>query len=112
MLAILINWIVSAMVIFSIAYVIPGVRVENFTTALVVALILGILNAFLKPILVILTFPITIVTLGIFYFILNAALIILVSRIVPGFTIDGFFWAFIFGLVLSVINTFMQKSKP
>lgn len=112
MMAVLINWIVSAMVIFSIAYILPGVNVASFTTALVVALILGILNAFLKPILVILTLPITVVTLGIFYFILNAALIILVSIIVPGFIIESFFWAFVFGLILSVVNTFIQKALP
>lgn len=112
MFNILINWIVSAMVIFSIAYVVPGVHVSNFTAALVVSLVLGIVNAILKPILVILTLPITILTLGLFYLVLNAALIILVSKIVPGFTIDSFFSAIIFGLVLSVVNTFIHKLLP
>lgn len=112
MFAILINWIVSAMIIFSIAYIIPGVHVTNFSTALIVALVLGILNAVLKPILVILTLPITILTLGFFYLVLNALLILLASKIVTGFTIDSFFWAIIFGVVLSIANTFIHKLLP
>ena len=109
---IIISWIVSAMVIFSVAYILPGVRVESFTAALVVALILGIINAFVKPVLVILTLPITIITLGLFYFVLNALLILFVSSIVPGFSVNGFLWALIFGIVLSIANTFVNKLLP
>lgn len=112
MFSILINWIVSAMVIFSVAYIVPGVHVSSFSTALVIALILGVINAIVKPILVILTLPITILTLGIFYLVLNALLIIFVSNIVPGFTLDSFFIAFIFAIVLSVVNTFIHKLLP
>lgn len=108
----LINWIVSAMVIFSIAYILPGVHVENFTTALVAALILGIINVFLKPVLLILTLPITIITLGFFYFVLNALLVLLASNIVPGFKVDGFLWALIFGIALSIANTLIHKFLP
>lgn len=111
-MGILISWIVSAMVVFSIAYVVPGVRVADFTTSLVVALVLGIINAFLKPVLLILTLPINIVTLGLFTFVLNAFLVLLVSRIVPGFVVDGFFTALIFGLILSIANTFVNNFLP
>ena len=100
------------MVIFSIAYIMPGVHVVDFTTSLVVALILGIINAFLKPVLLILTLPINILTLGLFTFVLNAVLILLVSKVVPGFVVDGFFWAFIFGIVLSIANTFVHTLLP
>lgn len=109
MFSILINWIISAMVIFSSAYVLPGVHVANFTAALVVALVLGIVNAILKPILVVLTLPITILTLGLFYLVLNALLVLLVSNLVPGFTVDSFWWALIFGIVLSLTNTFLHN---
>jgi putative membrane protein len=109
---ILFNWIVSAMVIFSVAYIIPGAHIASFTTALVVALVLGIINAFLKPVLFILTLPINILTLGFFTFVLNAMLILFVSRFVPGFIVDGFLWAFIFGIVLSIANTFMHRFLP
>ena len=111
-MGILINWIVSAMVVFSIAYIMPGVRVADFTSALVVALVLGIINAFLKPVLLILTLPINLLTLGLFTFVLNALLILLVSSIVPGFVVDGFLTALIFGIVLSIANTFVYKFLP
>lgn len=113
MVAILANWIVSAMVIFSIAYIMPaGVHVTDFTTALMIAIILGIINAILKPVLLILTLPINILTLGLFTFVLNAFLILLVSNIVPGFKVDGFIWALIFGIVLSLANTVVHSFLP
>src|SRR3990167_11199387 len=112
MVSVLINWIISAMIIFSIAYIIPGVKVSDFTTALVAALILGIINALLKPILLILTFPINILTLGLFTFVLNALLILLVSNIVPSFSVDGFFPALLFAVILSIANSVMFKIKP
>lgn len=99
------SWIVSALAIFAIALYLPGFHVNSFTTALIVALVLGIVNAVIKPILVILTLPITILTLGLFTFVVNAVLIILVSKIVPGFTIAGFFPALIAAVVLWLINT-------
>ncbi|MCL4415847.1 MAG: phage holin family protein [Actinobacteria bacterium] len=105
---ILINWIVSAMVVFSVAYILPGVTVDNFTSALVVALVLGIINAVLKPVLIILTLPINILTLGLFTLVLNALLILLVSRIVPGFVVNTFFAAFVFGIILSIANAFVN----
>jgi len=111
-MGILIGWIVSALVVFSIAYILPGVHVANFTAALVVALVLGIINAFVKPVLVVLTLPITILTLGIFYLVLNALLILLVSNIVPGFKVDGFLWALVFGIVLSIANSFVHNFLP
>jgi putative membrane protein len=104
---ILINWIISAMIIFIVAYIVPGVHITSFAAALAVALVLGIINAFLKPVLIILTLPINILTLGLFTLVINALLIMLVSKIVPGFVIDGFLWAFVFGIALSISNTFL-----
>ena len=112
MVSVLINWIVSAMVIFSVAYILPGVKVSDFTSALVVALVLGIINALLKPILLILTLPINILIFGIFIFFLNALLILLVSNIVAGFKVDGFFAALIFAIVLSITNTVIHNFLP
>lgn len=111
-MAILINWIVSAMVIFSVAYITPGVHVASFTTALIVALVLGIINAFIKPVLIILTLPITILSLGLFTLVINAFLILLASAIVKGFTVDGFVWALIFGIILSIANAFVHQFLP
>lgn len=112
LMQIIISWIVSAMVIFAIAYILPGVHVASFTSALVVALILGIINAFVKPVLLIITLPINILTLGLFTFVLNAILILVVSQVVPGFIVDGFLWAFVFGIILSVANTFVNTMFP
>lgn len=99
------------MVVFAAAYVLPGVHVTSFTAALIAALVLGIFNAVLKPILVILTLPITLITLGLFTFVINAILILLAARIVSGFTVDGFLWALILSLLLSLINSFLHSSE-
>ncbi len=95
------------MVIVVAAYIVPGVHVSGFITALAVALVLGVVNAVLKPLLIILTLPITLLTLGLFALVLNAVLILLVGWIVPGFIVDGFLSALVFGIVLSISNTFL-----
>ncbi len=106
---ILINWILSALSVFAASYILPGVHVESFTAALVAALVIGIFNAILKPILIILTLPITLLSLGLFTFVIQALLILLADAFVPGFAVDGFFWALVLGLVLTVINAFLHN---
>ncbi len=106
---ILINWILSALIIFSIGYLLPGIHVLNFTSALVMALVMGIINAVIKPILLIFTLPINILTLGLFTFVINALLVLLAARFVPGFKIDGFWWALIFSIIFSLVNSFLQS---
>ncbi len=103
----LINLIVTTLAVVISSYLIPSVRVDSLTTALVVATVLGLLNAFVKPVLTILTLPITILTLGLFAFIINALLILLVSSLVPGFQVDGFWSALLFSLVLSIISSLL-----
>lgn len=105
---IILHWLASSLAVFITAYILPGVEVSGFMSAFIAALIIGILNAFIRPILVILTLPITILTLGLFTLIINAFLIMLASRIVTGFFVDGFLWALAFSLVLSVVNSFLQ----
>lgn len=104
MLEILANWVFSAIVILLVSALVPGFSVNGFTTALIVALFLGILNALIKPILLILTLPINILTLGLFTFIINATLIWLVAQVVRGFTLSGFAPALIAALLLWLIN--------
>lgn len=106
---ILINWLVSALVILIAAYLLPGVHVESFTAALATAVVMGIINLLIKPLLILLTLPITILSLGLFTFVINALLILLASSLVPGFKVDGFWWAFIFSIVLSIINSFINR---
>lgn len=108
---ILINWFISGLVIFVAAYLFQdrGVHVDSFFTALVIAVVLGIINAILKPILLLLTLPINVISLGLFTLIINAVLIMLATFFVPGFSVDSFWWAIIFGAVLSLINWFVNK---
>lgn len=109
MLNILINLFLNSLAVVITAYLLPGVRVENYLVAIIVAVVLGIVNAILKPILIILTLPIDILTLGLFIFVINAVLVMLVSALVPGFTVTSFWWALLFSLVLSLVNSFFHK---
>ncbi len=100
------------MAVFAAAYILPDVEVESFTAALVAAIVLGVINAILRPILLILTLPINVMTLGLFTFVINALIILLVANIVPGFAVNGFIPALILGLVLALINFFLSNLNP
>jgi len=104
----LMNLLIRGMAVFITAYLLPGVIVANFWTAIMVAVVLGLVNMVIKPILIILTLPITILTLGIFALIINALMILLVSALVPGFTVKSFAWALLFSLVLSLVSSFLH----
>lgn len=97
------HWLIAALAILIAAYIVPGVSV-TIVGALIAAVVLGALNLVIRPILVVLTLPINILTLGLFSFVINALLIMLASLIVPGFAIFGFWTALLFALVLAVIN--------
>ncbi len=104
---ILINWLLSTLAILCAAYLISGVHIASFTTALLVALALGVVNAILRPILIILTLPITILTLGLFTFIINAGLVLFVAWFIPGFSVASFWTALLFSVVLAIINALL-----
>ena len=93
------------------AWLLPGVSVEKFTTALMVAIALAILNTFVRPVLIFLTIPVTIVTLGFFLLVINALIIMLIGKIVPGFHVDGFWWALLFSIILSIIASLFGTSS-
>jgi putative membrane protein len=101
----IIRLLLNGLAVVLTAYLLPGVSVEDYWTALIVALILAIVNVIVKPILVILTIPITILTLGLFLLVINAALILFVDNLVSGFFVDGFWWALLFSLILSLFNS-------
>lgn len=105
----LINWLAMTLAVFISAQLLPGVSVDSFFVAFVTALVLGIINLFLKPILLILTLPINIFTLGIFTLVINAFLVILTSKIVGGFNVDGFWWALLFSLVMSIVHSALHQ---
>jgi putative membrane protein len=103
--------IISAIVAFALSYILSGVHIQSFVTALILAIVLGLLNIFVKPILIILTLPITIFTFGLFLFVINALIILLAAKFVNGFQVDGFWWALLFSLLLSIITSFLYKKS-
>ena len=99
------RFLMAGVAVLLTAYLLPGVHVEHYGYALLAALLIGLANAVVKPILVIFTIPITIVTLGLFLLVINAAVILLVDYLTPGFAVDGFWWALAFSLILSIFNS-------
>ena len=104
MLSLLARWIVNAGALLLVAYLYPGVQVNDFVAALIAALVLGLVNAVIRPILVILTLPVTLLTLGLFLFIINALLFWMVAELVSGFTVTGFAAALVGSILYSLIT--------
>lgn len=105
----LIKLVANTLAVLVTAYITPGVEVDSFFTAFVVSVVLGILNTILKPILVILTLPINVLTLGLFTLVINTVIILVASALVPGFRAQDFLAALVFGFVLSLVNWFLRS---
>ena len=100
----LLIWLINALALLAIKYILPSITVDSFVTALIVAVVLGLINTLIRPIFVILTLPVTILTLGLFIFVINGLLFWAVGSFVPGFHVDGF-WAGVFGAIIySIIS--------
>lgn len=108
MVTLLINWLLSALSLIVVAHVIRGFDVSSFGTALIAALVIGLVNATIGLFLKIVTFPLTLMTLGIFWFVVNAFMLKLAAALVTGFTIQGFLPAFFGAIVLSIVNVFLR----
>ncbi len=112
---ILLRWVFNALTVMLVAYVVPGVRVVSFWSALLAALVIGIINALIRPLILLLTLPVNILTLGIFTFVINALMFWLASTIVKGFSVDGFgpaFWgALLFWAVSWLTNALLMEKK-
>ncbi|HEX6504920.1 MAG TPA: phage holin family protein [Terriglobales bacterium] len=104
----LLNWVLSALAVWIVSRVVPGVVVHGAAAALIAALVIGFVNATLGLLLKIITFPLTLLTFGLFWFVINAAMLELASAIVPGFEIHGFGAAFIGAIVLSLVNMLLR----
>lgn len=104
----IIHFLVSTVAILITAYLLPGVHVEGVLVAFVLAVVLGAINMIIRPILIILTLPLTVVTLGLFVLVINGLLIMLASYIVPGFAVASFWSAFFFGIILAVVSWVLQ----
>lgn len=112
MVRFLMHWIGTALALFVCTKILPGVHVDSLQTLAVAALVLGFINAIVKPILLILTLPITILTLGLFYFVINGIAFGLAAAIVPGFGVDSIGWAILGALVVSLISWFVGAFAP
>lgn len=99
----------NAIAVLVTAYILPGVELKDFLTAIVVAVVLALLNNFLKPLLIILTIPVTVLTLGLFLLVINAVIILLADDLISGFEVGSFWWALLFSIILSLINSFFNK---
>ena len=105
-----VNLIISAIAVFVTAYLLPGVTLsQDIMTILIVTILMGIANSVIKPILHVLTFPITIVTFGLFALVINALMVMLVDYFVEGFSVENFWWALAFSIVLSIISSVLRK---
>jgi putative membrane protein len=104
---IFLNLVVNTLSVFLVAHALKGVHVDDFTTALIVSIIMGLLNITIKPLLILFTLPITLMTFGFFLLVINAIMIFLVAGWVDGFTVDGFWWAVFFSILLSIVNSIL-----
>lgn len=104
----LLNWLLSALAVWIVAQVVPGIYLSGAAAALIAALAIGFINATIGLLLKIITFPLTLVTLGLFWFVINALMLELASALVPGFKIHGFLAAFLGAIVLSVVNLLLK----
>ena len=103
--------IVTSIIAFGLSYILTGVHIDSFWAAIVFAIVLAVLNAFVKPILILLTLPLTLFTFGLFLFVINAAIILLTAEFVKGFRVDGFWWALLFSLLLSIITSVLYREE-
>ena len=108
MLYLIVSWFLSALSLIIVAHVVPGFHVQSFGTALIASIVIGLINSTLGLLLKILTLPLTIVTFGIFLFVINALILRMASGLVSGFYVDSFFPAFIGAIVLALVSTILR----
>lgn len=110
----LIHWFFSALTVLIVSAILPGVSVAEPRNALFVALALGLLNTFIRPLLLVITLPLNVITLGLFTFVINAGMVLAASNLVSGFHVNSFWWALLFSLIYSPINSLfhhLEKEK-
>ncbi len=106
-ISVILHWVLTALILMLVTYVVPGLHIDGFGTALLAAFVMGLVNVFLKPILSLLTLPLNIVTLGLFSFIINALLFALVAAVVPGFVVTNFLAALVGSLLMAIMTSLL-----
>lgn len=105
----IIKVLVNAIAVFVLANVLSGVQVDGYLSAIIVAIVLSILNLLVKPILVIFTLPVTVITLGLFLLVINGLIILLADEFIHGFSVDNIWWAILFSILLSILQSILQS---
>lgn len=111
-MSLILSIIINTIAVLITSYLLSGIHIRSFWIAIIVAIVLGIVNAIIRPILFIITLPINILTLGLFSFIIMGLCVWLVSAIVPGFKVDGFWWAVAFAIILAIVNWLLNLITP
>lgn len=101
--------LISSLSVMLLAWLLPGITVNGYLAAVLVAIVLSFLNGIVKPILIVLTIPVTIVSLGLFLLVINAGMVMLADRMLDSFTVRGFWWALLFSFLLSIVNSILIK---
>ena len=110
MLNMILKWILYAVIVIFTAWIVPGISVENFLSAMLVCVIIGLINVFIKPLVQFIALPINFWTLGLFTFVINALLLMLAGLITPGFEVEGFLSALFGSIILSVLSGFVNRA--
>ncbi len=105
----ILKWILLALLIMAIAWILPGITISGFLSAMIVVLVIALVNTFIRPLVQFISLPINVLTLGLFSLIINALLFLLVAKIAPGFSIDGFWSGFFGALILSIFTPLIDK---
>ncbi len=112
---IILKMLLTAVAVVILAELLPGIHVDGYTSAIVVAIVLGLLRIFVRPLIILFTLPITILTLGLFLFVINASIILLADKLIDGFAVSGFMYALLFSLLLSffqsILYSFLKEKK-
>lgn len=109
---ILLKWVLFALAIMLTAWLIPGIEVDSFLSALLVVVIMALINTFIKPLIVFITLPINVITLGLFMLVINAVLFLLLGKISPGFEVDGFLSALLGSVIVTFLGTLISNIEP
>ena len=104
----LIKILITSFAVVITSFLLPGIHIPDYTTAIVIAIVITLLNIFLKPVLILLTIPATIFTFGLFLLVINAVIILVASYLVPEFRVDSFWWALAFSIILSLVSSLLQ----
>ena len=109
-MSIILYLLVSSVAVYFTAWLLPGISIESYGTAIIVAAVLGLLNAFVKPALQVLSLPVTILTLGLFLLVINTLIILMASWLVGGFYVQSFWWALLFSIIVSFVTSIIERT--